>query len=74
MTVNKGYTLDAPYAGYAGLLWYYETKGADVNCANGVALFTAKLKITKPGDYIVDCMEYAAAPRADLTVWGEFTA
>lgn len=74
MTANKGYALDASYDGYAGLLWHYETKGADVNCADGVALFTIELKITEPGEYIVDCMEYAAAPRADLTVWGEITA
>jgi len=81
MTSNKGYQLDTATAGYAGLLWYYETTDYDysalssreIDCSGGVALFTIELKITKPGEYVVDCMEYANHPRADLTVWGAIT-
>ena len=79
MTSNKGYQLDTT-AGYAGLLWFYETTNYDytaqsyreIDCSGGVALFTIVLKITKPGEYVVDCMEYATQPRTDLTVWGVF--
>lgn len=79
MTSNKGYQLDTT-AGYAGLLWFYETTNYDytaqsyreIDCSGGVALFTIALKITKPGEYVVDCMEYATQPRTDLTVWGVF--
>lgn len=78
MTVNKGYQLDTATPGYSGLLWHYEITNYDytaqsyreIDCTNGVALFTIALKINKPGDYQVDCMEYATTPRADLTVWG----
>ena len=81
MTTNKGYALDAPYAGYAGLLWFYETTNYDydslsyreIDCSKGVALFTIALKITKPGEYRVECMEYPQKSRTDLTVWGEIT-
>lgn len=81
MTSNKGYQLDTATAGYAGLLWYYETTDYDysalssreIDCSGGVALFTIELKITKPGEYVVDCMEYANHPRTDLTVWGAIT-
>lgn len=81
MTSNKGYQLDTATAGYAGLLWYYETTDYDysalssreIDCSGGVALFTIALKITKPGEYVVDCMEYANRPRTDLTVWGAIT-
>ena len=80
MTVNKGFALDAAYSGYAGLLWHYETTNYDydslsyrqIDCSRGVALFTIALKITKPGDYLVECMEYPQTTRTDLTVWGEF--
>ncbi len=82
MTVNKGYAIDTARPGYAGLLWHYETTDYDydnrvekrIDCSAGVALFTIRLKVTKPGEYLLDCMEYAASPRGDLTVWGEFTA
>lgn len=81
MTSNKGYQLDTATAGYAGLLWYYETTDYDysalssreIDCSGGVALFTIELKITKPGEYVVDCMEYTNRPRTDLTVWGAIT-
>lgn len=80
MTANKGYALDFS-AGNAGLLWFYETTNYDfsaqayreVDCAKGVALFTIALKITKPGEYTIDCMEYPNKSRSDLTVWGEFS-
>ena len=80
MTVNKGYALDFS-AGNAGLLWFYETTNYDssaqayreVDCAKGVALFTIALKITKPGEYTIDCMEYPNKSRSDLTVWGELS-
>jgi len=78
MTANKGYTIDTSVSGYAGLFWHYETTNYDyttqsyrqIDCTNGVALFTIALKITKPGDYLVGCTEYASQSRADLTVWG----
>ena len=80
MTANKGFALDATYSGYAGLLWFYETTNYDydslssreIDCSNGVALFTVALKITKPGEYRVECVEYPSHTRTDLTVWGEF--
>ncbi len=82
MTVNKGYALDTNRPGCAGLLWYYETTDYDytnrveknIDCSAGIALFTMQLKITKPGEYYLDCMEYAASSRADLAVWGVLTA
>lgn len=71
MTVNKGYQIDTATAGYAGLWWFYETKASrEIDCSGGVALFTMQLKITKPGTYLIEGAEYAATPRADLTVWG----
>ena len=81
MTAQKGYALDAAYTGYAGLLWYYETTNYDytslsyrqIDCSEGMALFTIALKITKAGDYLVECMEYPQKTRTDLTVWGEFS-
>ena len=79
MTVNKGYALDTSMSEYGGLLWYYETTNYDyttqmyreIDCTNGVALFTIALTITKPGTYLVDCVEYADKHRADLTIWGD---
>ncbi|MBQ5841291.1 MAG: hypothetical protein IIW40_04990 [Clostridia bacterium] len=80
MTSNKGRAIDTARDGYAGWLLYFETHDREngvsknIDCSKGIALFTAKLQITKPGEYIVDCMEYSSAPRGDLTVWGEITA
>ena len=80
MTANKGRSIDTSRDGYAGLMLFFETNDREngvsknIDCSKGVALFTAKLKITKPGEYIVDCMEYSSYPRGDLTVWGEITA
>lgn len=78
MTANKGYALDATTAGYAGLLWHYETGNYDyaaqtyreIDCTQGIALFTIALKITKAGEYRIDCAEYPNKSRTDLTVWG----
>lgn len=73
MTVNKGYQLETATAGYAGFWWYYETKTyQEIDCSGGVALFTMELKITKPGEYLIEGAEYSATPRTDLTVWGVF--
>lgn len=82
VTSNKGLTLDSTIAEYAGLVRFFETTNYNsdtqsdrpIDCTNGVALYTITLKITKPGDYLVDCLEYPSKTRADLTVWGEITA
>ncbi len=81
VTTNKGFSLDSSVSGYAGLVRFYETTNYDSNaqayrpidCSNGVALYTVTLKITKPGEYLLDCFEYPAKSRADLTVWGKIT-
>ena len=82
VTSNKGFTLDSSIAGYAGLVRFFETTNYDSNaqsyrpidCSNGVALYTITLKVTKPGEYLVDCLEYPSKTRTDLTVWGNLTA
>lgn len=81
MSANKGFALDSSVAGSAGLLWFYETTNYDystqayreIDCSKGVALFSIDLKVTKPGEYTVGCMEYPNKSRSDLTVWGEFS-
>ena len=82
MTSNKGFRLEESVSGYAGLVRFYETTNYDSNaqayrpidCSNGAALYAVTLKITKPGEYLVDCLEYPSKSRTDLTVWGEITA
>ncbi len=82
VTSNKGFNLDSSISGYAGLVRFYETTNYDSNsqayrpidCSGGVALYTVTLKITKPGEYLVDCFEYPAKTRTDITVWGEIAA
>ncbi len=79
VTSNKGFSLDSSISGYAGLVRFYETTNYDSNsqayrpidCSGGVTLYTVTLKITKPGDYLVDCFEYPAKTRTDITVWGK---
>lgn len=81
VTANKGLSLDSSVPGYAGLVRFYETTNYDsaaqayrpIDCSNGVALYTVTLKITKPGEYLLDCFEYPSKTRTDLTVWGEIT-
>ncbi|MBQ4612783.1 MAG: hypothetical protein IJB26_04470 [Clostridia bacterium] len=82
ITSNKGFSIDSTVPGYAGLTRFYETTNYDSNtqsyrpidCSHGVTLYAITLKITKPGDYLVDCFEYPSKSRTDLTVWGEITA
>ncbi len=82
VTANKGLGLDSSITGYAGMVRFYETTNYDSNaqayrpidCSNGATLYTVTLKITKPGEYLVDCFEYPSKSRTDLTVWGEITA
>lgn len=82
VTANKGLGLDSAVAGYAGMVRFYETTNFDsaaqayrpVDCSNGVELYTITLKVTKPGEYLVDCLEYPSKTRTDLTVWGKITA
>ncbi len=82
VTSNKGFSLDSTVAGYAGLVRFFETTNyhsdtqsyRPIDCSNGVALYTVTLKITKPGEYLVDCLEYPSKNRTDLTVWGEISA
>lgn len=79
VTSNKGFSLDASVSGYAGLIRFYETTNYDsatqsyrpIDCSKGVPLYTITLKITKPGEYLLDCFEYPTKSRTDLTVWGK---
>ena len=82
VTANKGLGLDSAVAGYAGMVRFYETTNFDsaaqayrpVDCSDGVELYTVTLKVTKPGEYLVDCLEYPSKTRTDLTVWGKISA